>query len=306
MPQKKTFLELHGFHNWSCECLFSPIYCDAAPQGLGNDFILIDNRSAAEPILSPAASSKICDRNFGIGTLPPDLPPAPPPASRPRPPRPAGADGVIFALPPDAPGQDFRMRIYNSDGSEPEMCGNGIRCLARFVAQRDAAPPRSYKVGTLGGLMVPDVRADGQVAVDMGEPILEPSRVPTSLPASHARGAAVAVPMRVGDRDWKVTAVSMGNPHCIVFSNPDGTPLEVRPSPVRRLSACPLARLPALQRTLPAPPPPRQLGSLDLAAIGPVFEHNPAFPKRTNTGAPPGLWAPPPRAAGPRCRRRHG
>ena len=83
--------------------------------GLGNDFVLLDCRSAAEPPISPAEAAKVCDRNFGIG-----------------------ADGVIFVLPPDNTDAQVRMRIYNSDGSEPEMCGNGIRCMARFVADVDA------------------------------------------------------------------------------------------------------------------------------------------------------------------------
>lgn len=78
--------------------------------GLGNDFILLDNRSQSEPSLSPEQSVRLCDRNFGVG-----------------------ADGVIFALKPPSKDYDFSMRIYNSDGSEPEMCGNGIRCFAQFL-----------------------------------------------------------------------------------------------------------------------------------------------------------------------------
>jgi hypothetical protein len=78
--------------------------------GLGNDFILLDNRSQSEPSLSPEQSARLCDRNFGVG-----------------------ADGVIFALKPPSEDYDFSMRIYNSDGSEPEMCGNGIRCFAQFL-----------------------------------------------------------------------------------------------------------------------------------------------------------------------------
>ncbi|MBN3895579.1 MAG: diaminopimelate epimerase, partial [Nostoc sp. NOS(2021)] len=78
--------------------------------GLGNDFILIDNRSSSLPVLTPEQAIKLCDRHFGIG-----------------------ADGVIFALPGEN-GTDYTMRIFNSDGSEPEMCGNGIRCLAGFLA----------------------------------------------------------------------------------------------------------------------------------------------------------------------------
>ncbi|MFN9860938.1 MAG: diaminopimelate epimerase, partial [Pseudanabaena sp.] len=80
--------------------------------GLGNDFVLIDNRHSAEPILTPEQAEKWCDRNFGIG-----------------------ADGIIFLL--NADKSKHRMRIYNSDGSEPEMCGNGIRCLAKFMQDLD-------------------------------------------------------------------------------------------------------------------------------------------------------------------------
>jgi diaminopimelate epimerase len=79
-------------------------------EGLGNDFILIDNRDLKEPSLTPEQSARLCHRNFGIG-----------------------GDGVIFALQPPSDEYDFSMRIYNSDGSEPEMCGNGIRCFAQFL-----------------------------------------------------------------------------------------------------------------------------------------------------------------------------
>lgn len=112
--------------------------------GLGNDFILVrrtyrslshhsvksqvDNRHATEPVISQEQAVRLCDRNFGIG-----------------------GDGVIFALPASGD-TDYSMRIFNSDGSEPEMCGNGIRCLARFVADIDAAQPRTYRVHTLAGV----------------------------------------------------------------------------------------------------------------------------------------------------------
>eukprot|EP00775_Hariotina_reticulata_P007720 gene7720-7919_t len=96
-------------------------------QGLGNDFILVDNRHSNEPVITPEQAAKLCDRNFGIG-----------------------GDGVIFALP--AVGDtDLTMRIYNSDGSEPEMCGNGIRCLARFVADVDGTSAHKYRIHTLAG-----------------------------------------------------------------------------------------------------------------------------------------------------------
>lgn len=195
-------------------------------QGLGNDFILVDNRQQQEPLVTSEQAVALCDRNFGIG-----------------------GDGVIFALP--AQGDvDYSMRIFNSDGTEPEMCGNGIRCLARFIAQRDGANgTTAHKVHTLAGLIQPRLTEDGQVCVDMGPPILEAAAVPTKLEATQD-GTAVAVQLEVAGRSWSVTAVSMGNPHAIVYSNSDG---------------------------------PIRIDDLDLAAIGPQFESHPVFPAKTNT-----------------------
>src|SRR5512146_723644 len=100
--------------------------------GLGNDFILIDNRTAADPLLTPEQAVQLWDRHFGIG-----------------------ADGVIFALPGQAD-TDYTMRIFNSDGSEPEMCGNGIRCLAQSLADLDpVTPPPPYRIHTLAGVITP-------------------------------------------------------------------------------------------------------------------------------------------------------
>ena len=129
-------------------------------QGLGNDFILIDNRHQAQPCLTPEQAVQMCDRNFGIG-----------------------GDGVIFAL-PAADKTDYTMRIYNSDGSEPEMCGNGIRCLARFLANLEGKPPQTaitYRIHTLAGAITPSLQPDGLVQVDMGPPYLSPQEIPTTL-----------------------------------------------------------------------------------------------------------------------------
>ena len=199
-------------------------------QGCGNDFILIDNRTTEEPCVSPKQAAKLCDRNFGVG-----------------------GDGVIFALPPVGD-TEYTMRIYNSDGSEPEMCGNGIRCLAKFVSEIDNAPPGKCRVHTLAGVMVPEVRDDGLVTVDMGEPILVPADVPTTLRSDNGDDSAPAVraPLTLPDgQTFAVTCVSMGNPHCIAFVddevyNKDG-------------SVC-----------------------FDLAGTGPQVEGNAAFPARTN------------------------
>ncbi|NEP42277.1 MAG: diaminopimelate epimerase, partial [Okeania sp. SIO2H7] len=111
--------------------------------GLGNDFILIDNRHLPQPIVTPEQAIKLCDRNFGIG-----------------------ANGVIFALPRQDQA-DYTMRIFNSDGSESEMCGNGIRCLAKFIAEIDNDNKTKYKIYTGAGLLGIELQPDGQVKVDM-------------------------------------------------------------------------------------------------------------------------------------------
>jgi diaminopimelate epimerase len=190
-------------------------------QGLGNDFVLIDNRLTPEPCLTPEQSIQVCDRHFGVG-----------------------ADGVIFLL-PGQQGADYTMRIYNSDGSEPEMCGNGIRCLARFIADLEGklGGAQTYRIHTLTGPITPEVRPDGQVRVNMGQPRLLAGEIPTTLAAPDEK--AINCSLEVEGKSWNVTCVSMGNPHCITF--------------VEDVAAIPLAQL------------------------GPKFEHHAAFPQRTNT-----------------------
>jgi diaminopimelate epimerase len=189
-------------------------------QGLGNDFILVDNRDSTTPKVTPEQAIKLCDRHFGIG-----------------------GDGVIFAL-PGQDGTDYTMRIFNSDGSEPEMCGNGIRCMARFIADLEGASAKaSYTIHTLAGLIVPKLTADGQVTVDMGKPRLTASEIPTTLAGTD--GQSIAQPLTVAGQTWQVTNVSMGNPHCITFVD--------------------------------------DVQAIDLEKIGPQFEHHAAFPQRTNT-----------------------
>lgn len=175
--------------------------------GLGNDFILIDNRDQSEPRLTPAQAAHLCDRNRGIG-----------------------GDGVIFLLPaPEDTNFDYRMRIYNSDGSEPEMCGNGIRCLAQFLydlegnkeqTSDDESTSTSYRIHTLAGPIVPVLNTnDNVITVDMGEPILSASQIPTTL-APNAPDDAVVLQSytdEVTGKEWTLTCISMGNPHAIVF-----------------------------------------------------------------------------------------
>lgn len=163
--------------------------------GLGNDFILVDNRHSPEPIVTPEQAEKLCDRHFGIG-----------------------ADGVIFAL-PGQNGTDYTMRIYNSDGSEPEMCGNGIRCMARFLGDLEGAQAKSsYTVHTLAGLITPKLESNGQITVDMGRPRLAPAQIPTTLGNdTDTSETVVAQALDVDGQVWTVTCVSMGNPHCMTF-----------------------------------------------------------------------------------------
>jgi diaminopimelate epimerase len=192
--------------------------------GLGNDFILVDNRSASTPVITPEQAIKICDRHFGIG-----------------------ADGIIFALPGEN-GSDYTMRIFNSDGSEPEMCGNGIRCLAAFLAELEGVVPNhqspiAYRIDTLGGIMTPQLMSDGQVKVDMGLPKLLASEIPTTLASDNEK--VINRSLQVANQTWDVTCVSMGNPHCITFV--------------------------------------QDVAEIPLEAIGPQFENHPVFPRRTNT-----------------------
>jgi diaminopimelate epimerase len=188
--------------------------------GLGNDFILVDNRQQSEPLITPEQAVSWCDRHFGIG-----------------------ADGVIFALPGQAD-TDYTMRIFNSDGSEPEMCGNGIRCLARFIADLEGESAKEiYRIHTLAGVIIPKLEANGQVTVDMGKPRLLAAEIPTTLAAADQQVVSVAI--EAAEKSWQVTCVSMGNPHCITFVE--------------------------------------DVAAIALEAIGPQFEHHPTFPQRTNT-----------------------
>lgn len=150
---------------------------------------------------------------------------------------------MIFVLPGEQ-GADYTMRIFNSDGSEPEMCGNGIRCFAKYLAALEGLDniEKTYKVHTLAGSIIPTIQADGQVTVDMGQPILAAERIPTTL--GTAGETALARSLTAAGQDWTVTTVSMGNPHCVTF--------------VEDVSA------------------------IDLPAIGPQIECHPAFPQKTN------------------------
>lgn len=191
--------------------------------GTGNDFVVIgalDELPLPDEELGEFARF-VCDRHFGIG-----------------------ADGVIWVLPSKV--ADFKMRIFNPDGSEAEMCGNGIRCAVKWFYDRDYAKGSSVQVETLAGIKTVWVQErDGKAAtvtVDMGEPVFDPTLIPTTLSEGNE---AIEVPLNVESvGTYVVSAVSMGNPHCVIFvEDVDNFPVET---------------------------------------VGPKIEHHPAFPKRTN------------------------
>lgn len=162
-------------------------------EGLGNDFIMIDDMDGALGKMGyPALAKKLCDRRFGVG-----------------------ADGIILALPSES--CDIGFRIFNSDGSEAEMCGNGMRCFAAFVNARGILCEPRFRVETKAGTIVPEIirgTQDGvtQVCVDMGEPVLRPRSIPFDVDGERA----VSVPLTADGREYAITAVSMGNPHAII------------------------------------------------------------------------------------------
>lgn len=187
--------------------------------GCGNDYVYVN--LFEEKVENPAeVSIKVSDRHFGIGS-----------------------DGLITIGPSDK--ADFRMHIYNADGSEAEMCGNGIRCVAKYVYDHKLTDKTEITVETGAGILTlilfPKDGKVEQVRVDMGEPILEPSQIPVV-----AKGDKVIdEPIEVGGKTWNMTCVSMGNPHAVVFVD--------------------------------------DTASFPLETYGPLFENHERFPKRTNT-----------------------
>lgn len=187
--------------------------------GCGNDYVYVN--LFEEQLDNPAeVSIKVSDRHFGIGS-----------------------DGLITIGPSDK--ADFRMHIYNADGSEAEMCGNGIRCVAKYVYDHHLTDKTEITVETGAGILTlilfPKDGKVEQVRVDMGEPVLEPSQIPVV-----AKGDKVIdEPIDVGGKTWNMTCVSMGNPHAVVFID--------------------------------------DTASFPLDTYGPLFENHERFPKRTNT-----------------------
>ena len=185
------------------------------------DFILIDNRSSSELLLSSEQILKMCNRHFGIG-----------------------ADGVIFLLSGDKV-SDYGMHIFNSDGSEPEMCGNGIRCLISFISSLEnfEQTNKIYRIKTLAGIIKAELQTQTQVRVEMGTPLFLNKQIPTTL--SDKDNTVINYPLEIEKKNWLVTCVNMGNPHCITFVE--------------------------------------DTNLINLEKLGPLFEYHSAFPERINT-----------------------
>jgi len=156
--------------------------------GLGNDFMVIDGVSQ-KVRLSTEKIRQLADRHFGVGF-----------------------DQLLLVEAPDRPDIDFRYRIFNSDGSEVENCGNGARCFAVFVRDRRLTGKTLITVETAGGIMQLQVTPDGQVSVNMGVPRLLPAEIPFAADVQ-----AITYPLTVGSQMVEVSAVSMGNPHAVTL-----------------------------------------------------------------------------------------
>ena len=194
-------------------------------QGIGNDYVYVNGFE--ERVDSPGELARtISNRNFGVGS-----------------------DGLVLILP--SASADVRMRMFNADGSEAEMCGNAVRCVGKYVYDHGIQVKDVITVETGAGVKVVRLLFEaGEVCgatVDMGEPELTPSRIPVLTEASPDGGQQrfVAHPVDVNGQLYEITAVSMGNPHAVIFM--------------------------------------KGIDDLDLPRMGPSFEHHPLFPKRTNT-----------------------
>jgi diaminopimelate epimerase len=182
-------------------------------QGCGNDFVVLDFEEYKKSGLTMAElAQKLCDRHFGIG-----------------------ADGMIIPDTVQNGETDIAWYFYNSDGTTAQMCGNGMRCFAKYVWDNKLVDKKQFSVKTLAGIIKPEIQDDGTVKVNMGTPILEEAKIPFCGERQ----------VKIKDKTFEITPVSMGNPHCVIFT-------EENP--------------------------------MDLAQnYGPLMEKHPYFPEKTNT-----------------------
>jgi diaminopimelate epimerase len=184
--------------------------------GAGNDFVVLDGLRDALPPIEPLAA-RLCDRHLGIG-----------------------ADQLLVVRP--GASADFRMEIWNADGSQVEMCANGIRAFYKYLRDRGHTQRAEIGVETLSGVVRPRWAGADRVTVDMGRPVLAPAKIPTTLATGD--GPVLDVPLAVDGETLRVSSVSMGNPHAVIYvDDPEAAPVE---------------------------------------RWGRVIEHHPAFPNRVN------------------------
>lgn len=168
-------------------------------QGLGNDFIILDYSEYKKAEKTPAELAlKLCDRHFGIG-----------------------ADGLII-INPDTKNTDIGWIFYNSDGTIAQMCGNGIRCFAKYVYDKKLVDKKEFSVETKAGTIIPKICDDGRVRVNMSKPILETKKIPVNTENN------LNFNVEVSDGTFKANAVSMGNPHCVIITNEDTKALALK------------------------------------------------------------------------------
>lgn len=206
-------------------------------QGCGNDYVYIDGGKEIVPQDKKSELAiKVSDRHFGIGS-----------------------DGLIFINPVPETDIDFEMEMYNADGSRSEMCGNGIRCVAKFVYDKGLTDKKNLAIVSAGKKKYIDLTVGSDnlvesVKVDMGAPILEATEVPVAVPSDCITASAeygnhvIDAPITVDGRTWHMTCVSMGNPHAVVFLPND-----------------------------------MDLATFDIEHYGPIFENHEYFPRRINT-----------------------
>jgi diaminopimelate epimerase len=204
-------------------------------QGLGNDYLIVEESALPMP-LNPTSISLLCDRHLGVGS-----------------------DGILLRTEPTGavPGAVARMRVFNPDGGEPEMCGNGIRQFARYLVGSGAVSEKEFVVETLAGPIKPRLREDGSVRVDMGNARFRSANIApaacssvavggasTSVGAGWAGADVVDALLEAGGREYRFTFVDVGNPHCVIFVDDPAT--------------------------------------FDVTGVGRIIERHPMFPNRAN------------------------
>lgn len=169
-------------------------------QGLGNDFVILDySEYEKSGMTMPDLAKKLCDRNFGVG-----------------------ADGMIIPnLTPQDKNADIGWFFYNSDGTTAQMCGNGIRCFAKYAKDQKLVNSNKFSVETLAGIIVPEIQEDGTVKVNMSKPILIPEKIPFLAENN------INYELKIKAKTFNVNAVSMGNPHCVIFTDGNEDLLEM-------------------------------------------------------------------------------